>query len=80
LLEQSLANFGSPLHPEERIFSSGSRFSSFPRPKAQNKTSGAMLVKVVDAIVLFMDDGGRPWRLDLADLPPQQVVYADAPP
>jgi hypothetical protein len=31
-------------------------------------------IRVLDAMVLLKDENGRPWRLDIRDLPPEQAA------
>ena len=38
------------------------------------RLSAAGTIRVLDAMVLLKDEGGRPWRLELNDLPPEQTA------
>ena len=44
--------------------------------KELERLSAAGTIRVLDAMVLLKDEGGRPWRLDLKDLPPEQTAAA----
>lgn len=46
----------------------GSVFAELERQAA------AGTIRVLDAIVLLKDDGGKRWRVDLKDLPPEQAA------
>ena len=34
----------------------------------------AGVIRVLDALFLFKDEGGRPWRIDIRDLPKEQAA------
>ncbi len=38
------------------------------------RLSAAGTIRVLDAMVLLKDDKGRPWKLELKDLPPEQAA------
>jgi hypothetical protein len=38
------------------------------------KQAASGTIRVLDAVVLLKDEGGRPWRLDIRDLPPEQAA------
>jgi len=42
--------------------------------KELERLSAAGTIRVLDAMVLLKDEGGRPWRLELKDLPPDQAA------
>ena len=44
--------------------------------KELERLSAARTIRLLDAMVLLKDEGGRPWRLELKDLPPEQTAAA----
>ena len=38
------------------------------------KQAASGTIRVLDAMVLLKDEKGRPWRLDIRDLPPEQAA------